>query len=390
MAKAKSASEKKLSLDQTLNAIKKKYGANAVMKASDKPEYARIPTGIVNLDVAIGGGIPMGAMSIISGMESSGKSTVSACTIASAQKRCRECFTEIKITNIDPETGEIDGDELEYSCDCGENEAMRVAYIDAEGTLDKGWTQRFGVNLEAMEYVVPEYAEQAIDITEALVRTGEIDLIIVDSLAVLVPTTEIEASAEDWQVGLHARLMNKFCRVLTAGFNSLGLDNPRKPAVIGINQLREKMVLHGDPITMPGGNGLRFFSSLTLRFRQAGWVTEDGKANGRRIGAEIAFRQIKNKTFPVHMDGTFKIYNESSDKLGVSKGSVNNEEQLIEQALGFGIITGSGWYTYGEEGEPNYLKIQGKDNLVLEVRSRPELFNEIKDKVMVAISNKLA
>ena len=368
-------------LDETIHALQKRYGSNVIMKASEKPTYPRIKTGVLGLDVRIGGGVPLGAMTILSGFESTGKTTVACKTIANAQKTCRQCFQPIQ-QFVDDETGE-----LTYACDCKAPTPMRVVYIDVEGTLDLSWTAALGVDVDAVRLVVPDYAEQALDILDALVRTGEVDLIILDSLAALAPTTEIEKSTEDWQVGLQARLLGKMCRKLTASWNSLGIDNPRKPAVIAINQLREKMVLHGDPITMPGGNAIRFFASIILRFRNAGWVTSNGKKEGTRVGAEIAFRQMKNKTAAQHEEGVFKLYNVSHGD--IVKGDVNTAEMIIEQGVLLGVIhKGGSWLSYGIEGTESFVKAQGEVKFTQQVMENPDLFQELQDVILaMAVSD---
>lgn len=223
-------------LQDTLNAIKKKFGTNTIMRAAEIVDTSsiRIPSGIFLLDVGIGGGIPKGRTLIYKGEPSSGKTSASLMNIVEFQKRCRECNTLI-----------------EGGCSCGKNVPHRCAYIDVEGTFDTEWASAIGVNTTDLLLSQPEYGEQSVDILEALIRSGEIDLIVVDSLAAIVPMVEVENDAEKQTMGIHARLINKMCRAISSGLNSLGMTNDKKPSIILINQIREKLgvmwgCLHGE------------------------------------------------------------------------------------------------------------------------------------------------
>lgn len=341
------------SLDAVLVEINKKFGSNTAQVASEAKglDYIRIPTGIFALDLAVGGGygLPRGRVSLIVGEKSSGKTTVCKKTMATWQKYCRFCNSEIYVNDNGKKT-----------CTCKKAVPMKVVYIDGEGTYDPVWARALGVNNEEVIMVQPDYAEQAVDVAEALIRTGEVDLLIVDSIAGLVPSIEVEGSADDQNVGVHARLMNRFMRAIQSGINSLGMNYEHKPHVILVNQYREKVgVMFGNNLTLPGGKGQEFTASIKIEMRSSSKIGENGAINPKQesnynkqieiVGAEMNFEVTKNKTYPPFKRGSFRVFSQDvcNSSLDVMKGQVNTEEQLLAKAVQYGIIKANGsWYSY--------------------------------------------
>ena len=321
MEKGKMTKEE--SLDQALLQIEKQFGKGAIMKLG-KQAYQNvevIPTGCLTLDVALGlGGIPRGRIVEIYGPESSGKTTVALHVIAEAQRM-----------------------------------GGTAAFIDAEHALDPIYAQKLGVDIGAMYVSQPDTGEQALEITEQLVRSGGIDIIVIDSVAALTPKAEIDGEMGDSFIGLQARLMSQALRKLT------GVTAKSKTLVIFINQLREKVgVMFGNPETTPGGKALKFYSSVRLDVRKT-----DTIKNGQEIiGSRTKIKVVKNKVAPPFKTAEFDImYGEGISILGC----------LIDTAIDMGIIEKSGsWFSYNQD------KIgQGKENVKAYLTSHPEIADEI-------------
>lgn len=317
---------KKKALDMALSQIERQFGKGAVMKLGEAPPISvdSISSGAISLDIALGvGGFPRGRIIEIFGPESSGKTTVSLHVIAEAQRAGGE-----------------------------------AAFIDAEHALDPYYARKLGVDIDNLIVSQPDTGEQALEITEALVRSGAIDLIVVDSVAALVPKAEIDGEMGDAHVGLQARLMSQALRKLT------GVTNKSRTIVIFINQLREKVgIMFGNPETTPGGRALKFYSTVRLDVRK----TEMIKNGDEFIGNRIRVKVVKNKIAPPFKEAMLDIiYGE-----GISKTS-----DLIDVSVNMDIINKSGsWYSYNDQ-----RLGQGKDNVKKYFLDNPEIYKEIEKK----------
>lgn len=320
--------EKLKALDAAIAQIEKDFGKGAVMKLGDSSAHLNIetiPTGSMSLDMALGlGGIPKGRIVEIYGPESSGKTTVALHMVAETQKR-----------------GGVAG------------------FIDAEHALDPVYAKNIGVNIDELYISQPDNGEQALDICEMMVRSGALDIIIVDSVAALVPKAEIEGDMGDSHVGLQARLMSQGLRKLTAVVSKTNC------VVIFINQLREKIgVMYGNPETTTGGRALKFYASVRLDIRRIESLKQSGEVVGNRVRAKV----VKNKVAPPFREAEFDIM--------FGKG-ISNEGDVLDLAANAGIIVKSGaWYAY------NNGKIgQGRENAKLYLIENPEIFAEIEAKL---------
>jgi recombination protein RecA len=327
------STEKDKALGVAIAKIEKDYGKGAIMKMGEasKLKIEAIPTGAFSLDLALGvGGLPRGRIVEIYGPEGGGKTTVSLHAIAEAQKK-----------------GGI------------------AAFIDAEHALDPVYAKRIGVDINNLLISQPDYGEQALEICETLVRSGAVDIIVIDSVAALVPKVEIEGEMEDIQVGAQARLMSKALRKLTA------IINKSKTVVIFINQLRMKIgVMFGNPETTPGGRALKFYSSIRLEVR-AGEKIMDGEVV---VGTRVSVKVVKNKVAPPFRIASFVLIH----GLGVSR-----EADIMDLALNQGIIDKAGaWYTFGAN------KIgQGLVNAQRYLKENPSTMNAIETKIRGIIAS---
>ena len=323
--------DKLRALDAALGQIEKQYGKGAVMKLGDSAanmNVETIPTGSLSLDIALGlGGVPKGRIIEVYGPESSGKTTVALHMVAEVQKR-----------------GGIAG------------------FIDAEHALDPAYAKNIGVDIENLYISQPDNGEQALEITETMVRSGAVDIIIVDSVAALVPKAEIDGDMGDSHVGLQARLMSQALRKLTAAISKSNC------IVIFINQLREKVgVMFGNPETTTGGRALKFYASVRMDVRK----TETLKQSGEMVGNRTRIKVVKNKVAPPFREAEFDIM--------FGKG-ISKEGDVLDLAASVGIVQKSGaWFAYGGD------KIgQGRENAKAYLREHPEIMDEIEHKVRVA------
>ncbi len=321
-------SEKLKALDAAISKIEKDFGKGAIMKLGDKSknmDVDDVPTGSLSLDLALGlGGLPKGRVVEIYGPESSGKTTVTLHMVAEVQKR-----------------GGIAG------------------FIDAEHALDPSYARRIGVDIDNLYISQPDNGEQALEITEMMVRSGAVDIIVVDSVAALVPKAEIDGDMGDSHVGLQARLMSQALRKLTA------IISKSNCIVIFINQLREKVgVMFGSPETTTGGRALKFYSSIRMDIRRIEAIKQGGEIVGNRTRVKV----VKNKVAPPFKEAEFDIM--------FGKG-ISREGDILDLAANTGIVNKSGaWYSY------NDAKIgQGRENTKNYFRENPEIMEEIEHKV---------
>ena len=319
--------EKKKALEAALGQIEKQFGKGSVMKLGDfsAMNVEAIPTGALSLDVALGiGGIPKGRIVEIFGPESSGKTTLALHMIAESQKKGGE-----------------------------------AAFIDAEHALDPVYARKLGVDIDNLIVSQPDTGEQALEITEALVRSGAIDIIVVDSVAALVPKAEIDGDMGDAHVGLQARLMSQALRKLA------GVLNKSNTAIIFINQLREKVgIMFGNPETTPGGRALKFYSSVRLDIRKIENLKQDGEVFGNRVRVKV----VKNKVAPPFREAEFDvIYGK-----GISKSG-----NILDLGVNLDIVEKSGsWFAY------DGTRIgQGRENAKKYIEDNPEVMLEIENKV---------
>lgn len=325
--------EKKKALSAVFGAIEKQYGKGSIMKLGDtvRVDVDAIPTGSLTLDIALGiGGIPKGRVIEIYGPESSGKTTVALHVVAEAQKRGGE-----------------------------------AAFIDAEHALDPEYAKNLGVDIDNLIVSQPDTGEQALEIAEALVRSGALDVVVIDSVAALVPKAEIEGEMGDSHVGLLARLMSQALRKLT------GITAKSGTAVIFINQLREKVgVVYGNPETTPGGRALKFFSSVRLDVRR-----QEAIKNGTEIiGNKTKVKVVKNKVAPPFKEAEFDIM--------YGKG-ISKEGNILDMATNLDIIQKSGaWFSYNGE-----RLGQGRDNVKVYMQENPEFTADIEKQVREKLNN---
>ena len=327
--------EKQKALEQVLGQIEKQYGKGAIMKLGEEAKNVGIdviPTGCLALDVALGiGGFPRGRIIEVYGPESSGKTTVALHAIAEAQK-----------------AGGI------------------AAFIDAEHALDPVYAANLGVDLDNLYVSQPDTGEQALDITDSLVRSGAVDLIVIDSVAALTPKAEIEGDMGDSHVGLQARLMSQALRKLT------GVTNKSKTCVIFINQLREKVgVMFGNPETTPGGKALKFYSSVRLDVRKADALKDATAVVGNRTKIKV----VKNKLAPPFKTAEFDLI--------YGKG-VSQEGCILDLGVDYGIISKSGSY-FSYNGEKF---AQGREKAKDYLCANPELKKELYDLIIAKAFNK--
>ena len=326
--------EREKALELAIGQIEKRFGKGSIMKLGESTAITQveaIPSGSLALDLALGvGGIPKGRITEIFGPESSGKTTLAQHIIAEAQRQ-----------------------------------GGMVAYIDAEHALDPSYAARCGVNVEDLLISQPDTGEQALEITEALVRSGAIDVIVIDSVAALVPRVEIEGEMGDTHVGLQARLMSQALRKLAAAIGRSGA------AVLFINQLREKVgIVYGNPEVTPGGRALKFYSSVRIDLRRVETIKQGNEAIGSHVKAKV----VKNKVAPPFRTAEFDIMFDH----GISK-----EGNLIDLGLEQNLITKAGaFFSYGD------IRLgQGRENAKQYLEQNSELAQEIEQRIRASVTS---
>ena len=324
--------EKKKALEVAMGQIEKQFGKGSVMKLGEfqAMNIEAIPTGALGLDIALGiGGVPRGRIVEIYGPESSGKTTLALHIIAEAQKMNGE-----------------------------------AAFIDAEHALDPVYAKHLGVDIDNLIVSQPDTGEQALEITEALIRSGALDVIVVDSVAALVPKAEIDGDMGDSHIGLQARLMSQALRKLA------GAINKSKTVLIFINQLREKVgIMFGNPETTTGGRALKYYSSVRLDIRKIENIKQDGEVVGNRARVKV----VKNKVAPPFREAEFDIV--------YGKG-ISKEGNILDIGVNLDIVEKSGsWFSYNGE------RIgQGRENVKKYMKEHPEIMAEIEEKIRAKFS----
>ena len=319
--------EKKKALEVAMSQIEKQFGKGSVMKLGEfkAMEIEAIPTGALSLDIALGiGGVPRGRIIEVFGPESSGKTTLALHIVAEAQKMGGE-----------------------------------AAFIDAEHALDPVYAKKLGVDIDNLIVSQPDTGEQALEITESLVRSGALDVIVVDSVAALVPKAEIDGDMGDSHMGLQARLMSQALRKLA------GAINKSKTVLIFINQLREKIgIMFGNPETTTGGRALKFYDSLRMYIRKIENIKQDGEVKGNRVRVKV----IKNKVAPPFREAEFDI---------VYGQGISKEGNILDMAVNLDIVEKAGsWFSYNGE------RIgQGRENVKRYLHENPEMLEDIEEKV---------
>jgi recombination protein RecA len=318
---------KKKALDFAVSQIEKAHGKGAIMKLGETPleQVEVISSGALSLDLALGvGGYPKGRIIEIFGPESAGKSTLSLHAVAEAQKQGGIC-----------------------------------AYIDTEHALNPGYAKQLGVNLESLFLSQPDYGEQALEIAETLVRSNAVDLIIIDSVAALVPKSEIEGDMGDSQMGVQARLMSQALRKLTA------IVNKSKTIVIFVNQVRDKIgVMFGNPEVTPGGRALKFYSSIRIDIRR----TESVKSGVDIVGNKVKVKIVKNKVAPPFRFTELEI---------VFGEGISRESDILDLAIHYDLVEKSGaWFSYQEQ-----RMGQGRDAAKKFLKDNPAIYQELEDKI---------
>ena len=319
--------EKRKALEVAMSQIEKQFGKGSVMKLGQfkAMEIEAIPTGALSLDIALGiGGVPRGRIIEIYGPESSGKTTLALHVVAEAQKQGGE-----------------------------------AAFIDAEQALDPVYAKKLGVDIDNLIVSQPDTGEQALEITERLIRSGALDVIVVDSVAALVPKAEIDGDMGDSHIGLQARLMSQALRKLA------GALNKSKTVLIFINQLREKIgVMFGNPETTTGGRALKFYASVRMDIRKIENIKQDGEVKGSRVRVKV----VKNKVAPPFREAEFDI---------VYGQGISKEGNILDMAVNLDIIEKAGsWFSYNGE------RIgQGRENVKKYLKDNPDILEEVDKKV---------
>ena len=329
-------------LDNVLKQLNKKYG-KAILNQADQIKYVaveRIPTGSLSLDLELGGGIPHGRITMMVANESAGKTTLALKIVAEAQKK-----------------------------------GLNVVWVDAEGTFDASWATLLGVDLKKLTIAIPDVGEQAADIIEAVVRSKDCGLVILDSIAALMPKAELDASMEDdpERLGNKAQMLNRAMRRLTSALNEIDEMGERNgTSILLINQFRQKIgVAYGNPEVMTGGTGIKFASSIIVELRRGQWIEEDKNGEKVKIGQEIKFKTSKNKTFSPLRTGITTLYFS-----GPLKGKIDTAKETYIYGKLLGLIKVEGQMSYIDD-----KKLRGEDNAVAYIRETPKTQERLEKEI---------
>lgn len=333
-------------LNKLMSQINKKYGEGTLVDGSTAKalKISRISTGSFSLDVELGGGIPEDRITVIAGPYGSAKTTVALKTVANAQRKYPH---------------------------------KKALWLDVEGALELDWAKENGVDLDKLLVVRPQYAEQALDIVDTIIRTQGISIVVVDSMAALLPAREMEQSMEDFSMGLAGLLNSKFLRKVTSSIrHSKALNEEHEGiTVILLNQLREKIGAYGNPEVMPGGRAIEFYASVIIFLRRGDWKSVKISGRDENIGQECKFKIEKNKTFPPKRSGIFDLYVKTAN--GFKATQIDRLKEVLTYAVLWDVVVKKGaWYFVGDE------KFQGAEALLEYLRTNQEAVDKIETEVM--------
>ena len=342
-------------ITKLLNDLNKKFGMNAVTLGFPKSEdgevktIERIPTGSISLDIALGGGLPLGRFIEVSGAYSSTKTTQCLHIIAQAQKRGLVC-----------------------------------ALVDVEGTTDESFAESIGVDFDSLIYSRPDGMEEALQLLLDLQKSGEVHLAVLDSIAAMSTNKEQETTMEETvRMGIPQQLLGEYFRKYQANNNRLEREGKKPFTIIGINQLREKIGAYGDPEYTPGGRAKGFACSVDIRLRRGDWISEGTGDNKEIVGQVVKFKIEKNKTFKRMQTGEFDFYFSSDNNAGIPEFFNDNYKEIIVCAVEWGVIERTGsWFVY------NNQKYQGMNNLVAALKEDPSLIEKLKEEVLFLATRK--
>lgn len=342
-------------LQKLLESLNKKFGANAVTLGFPKDsegkvkEIERLSTGSISLDIALGGGLPLGRFIEISGAYSSTKTTQCLHIIREAQHMGLTC-----------------------------------ALVDVEGTTDENFATSIGVDFDSLIYSRPDSMEEACQLLLDLQRSGEVHLAVLDSIAAMAPNKEQETAMEDTvRMGIPQQLLGEYFRKYQANNNRLEREGHRPFTLIGINQIREKIGAYGDPEYTPGGRAKGFTCSVDIRLRRGDWISEGTGENKEIVGQVVKFKIEKNKTFKRMQVGEFDFYFSSNNNAGIHEFFNDNYKEIIVSAVEWGVIERAGaWFMY------NGQKYQGMNSLVTALKADTALIEELKEKVLFLATRK--
>ena len=338
---------KELSL--LINKLNKKFGENALVMGDEIEDIVleRIPTGSVALDIDLGGGIPIGRFTQISGALSSTKTTQSMHIVKNAQKMGLVC-----------------------------------AWADVEGTSDKAYFEQIGVNTSTLLYTRPSGLEEVCQMILDMQQSGEVHLAVWDSIEASSPIKELDSTMDETiQMGTKPKLLNEFFRKYQAFNNKLVREGKRPFTIIGINQLREKIGSYGDAEYTPGGRGVGFTASVDLRFRKGDWITEGSATNKTFVGQVVKYKIEKNKTYKRMQSGEFDFYYDENIT-GIQVGHNDNFKSIVQLGIERELIQRGGAWFFLNKGTDQEVKFQGQDNLIAYLRKNPQLVEDIKDIIL--------
>lgn len=322
MSKTNEKPDTGLLASKVVEQLRKAFGESILRKATTQPDYVRVRTGIFDLDLGLGGGFALGRVHNIYGPKSSGKTTIYLRTIAELQRRCHKCFSY----------------EKDHKKTCGKFMPHVCVWMDIEGTFDSLWAAKQGVDLDSLVLTSPDFGEQAIDIVDSLLRSGEVHAIVLDSLAMLSPTKEIEESTSKTLMGNQPKMIGTGMRKIVSALNAAENEGRARPTVFLTNQIRFKLgLLFGNPETQPGGTAPGFVASTETRVQQAG--TESDDETNFSTKTKVKFKVEKNKTFGPKISGEYAM---AHNEPGYQEGDFIYEDSLVDWAERTGYTQGTG------------------------------------------------